>query len=109
MWFLLGFSVSRDALTLRTGVFNTDFNECNPISAATLSSALASIIGASRILQALAKDKLIAGLSFFQKGYGSADEPVRAVIVSWILVEILLLFGNLNAIGNTVTGHQGGP
>eukprot|EP00091_Calanus_sinicus_P015453 TRINITY_DN33712_c0_g1_i1.p1 TRINITY_DN33712_c0_g1~~TRINITY_DN33712_c0_g1_i1.p1 ORF type:complete len:173 (+),score=14.48 TRINITY_DN33712_c0_g1_i1:205-723(+) len=45
--------------------------------AATLSSAIASLVGAPRVLQALAKDKLYPGIELFAKGYGANNDPVR--------------------------------
>lgn len=53
--------------------------------AATLSSAIASLVGAPRILQALAKDKLYPGISMFAKGYGANNDPVRGYILVFLL------------------------
>jgi hypothetical protein len=45
--------------------------------AATLSSAIASLVGAPRVLQALAKDKLYPLIGFFATGYGANNDPFR--------------------------------
>jgi amino acid transporter len=56
--------------------------------AATLSSAIASLVGAPRVLQALAKDKLYPLIGFFGPGYGANNDPFRG----YFLVIILNLF-----------------
>lgn len=62
------------------------------IFCATLSAALSTISGGSRILQALAKDDLIPFLKFFKKGSGKTDEPRRAIIFTYILMQVSLIF-----------------
>lgn len=64
-------------------------------SAATLSCAVSNLIGGAKILQALAQDNLIPGLSVFAEKH----EPIRATLFSLLLVQLMLLFGDLNAIG----------
>lgn len=49
--------------------------------AATLSSAIASLVGAPRVLQALAKDKLYPFIGFFSTGYGANNDPFRGYIL----------------------------
>ena len=49
------------------------------VLSATLSSALASFLGAPRILQALAKDGLFKSLSLFAKGHGGLPD----VLYQW--------------------------
>lgn len=73
------------------------------IFASTLSSAIASLVGAPRILQAVAKDKLFPGISFLEKGYGVNNEPIAAYIVTIIITVACCLIGNLNAIAPLIT------
>merc|ERR1712111_108966 len=47
---------------------------------ATLSSAIASLVGAPRVLQALAKDKLYPLIHVFGQGYGANNDPFRGYI-----------------------------
>ncbi|KAJ5080455.1 solute carrier family 12 [Anaeramoeba ignava] len=68
------------------------------ILSVTFSSGFIAIVGSSRILQSLASDKLIPILSFFRKGSIKGNEPRRAVIFGWIVAQLLLLMGNINAI-----------
>ncbi len=68
---------------------------------ATLSSALGGILGGPRILQALSKDKIT--WSFLGKGYGKDNEPRIALITTFVLAELGILHGELNAIARIVT------
>ncbi|XP_065889593.1 solute carrier family 12 member 9-like isoform X2 [Dysidea avara] len=74
------------------------------VFAATLSAALSTLIGASRILQALAKDRLFGGiLHIFTKTVGKNKEPLFSVLLSWLFVQCILLIGSLNTIAPLVT------
>ena len=75
------------------------------IFSATLSSALGSLIGASRILQAVANDRLVGGalIAPFARGFGANDGPLLAVLLSYALVQLTLLIGSVNAISPFVT------
>ncbi len=68
---------------------------------ATLSSALGGILGAPRILQAMSGDNVTP--RFFAKGIGDANEPRRALILTFLLAEAGILIGDLDAIAGVVT------
>lgn len=68
---------------------------------ATLSSALGGILGAPRIFQAMSIDKVTPG--FFAVGVGKANEPRRALILTFLLAEIGILIGELDAIARLVS------
>lgn len=65
--------------------------------AATLSSAIASLVGAARVLQALAKDKLYPGIHFFSEGYGPNNEPMRAYGLVFGVALACIMIGELNS------------
>jgi amino acid transporter len=72
------------------------------IMGATLSSALGSLVGAPRVLMALAHDHLVP----FNKTLGTRSqkgEPRNAVLLTGILVESSLLFGSLDSIAALLT------
>lgn len=68
---------------------------------ATLSSALGSILGAPRILQAVAKDRIAP--SFFGKGFGASNEPRNALLFTYAIAQAGILIGELNVIARVVT------
>jgi amino acid transporter len=68
---------------------------------ATLSSALGSILGAPRILQAVANDRIAP--SFLGKGFGASNEPRNALIFTYMIAQAGILIGELNAIARVVT------
>jgi len=69
---------------------------------ATLSSALASMVGAPRILQALAEQKTIPFYKIFSVKSRN-NEPKNSIIFSGIIVEICLLVGNLDHLAVLIT------
>jgi hypothetical protein len=73
------------------------------VFAATLSSALGSMMGAPRILQALARDRVLPILLPFAKGSGASNEPRRATILSFGIAQACILLGDLNAIAPVIT------
>lgn len=73
------------------------------IYAATLSSALASLVGAPRILQAVAKDNLFPFLRVFANGYGGNDEPLEAYAISVVVAAACIAIGDLNLVAPLTT------
>jgi len=66
---------------------------------ATLSSALGSMLGAPRILQALARDGVLPGrMRVFGRGSGSNDEPRIGTYVSLTIALVVVLLGDLDAV-----------
>jgi len=68
---------------------------------ATLSSALGSILGAPRILQATAVDKITP--KFFGIGFGETNEPRNALLLTFIIAEAGILIGDLDIIARIVS------
>ncbi|KAL2867976.1 putative cation chloride cotransporter [Aspergillus lucknowensis] len=65
-------------------------------------SALMGVIGSAKLLQAIAKDSLLPGLSLFSKGTKKNDEPVYAIIVTFVAAQLTMLF-DINQIASFVT------
>jgi len=68
---------------------------------ATLSSALGSILGAPRILQAIAMDKIAPKI--FAKGTGKTLEPRNALLLAFVIAEAGILIGQLDVIARIVS------
>lgn len=68
---------------------------------ATISSALGSILGAPRILQATASDRIVH--RFFAVGHGKENEPRHALILTFIIAEVGILIGELDVIARIVS------
>ncbi|MDZ7774072.1 MAG: Na-K-Cl cotransporter [Balneolaceae bacterium] len=66
---------------------------------ATLSSAVGSILGAPRVLQALARDKILPDfMKFLGKGSGPDDTPRYGTVFTLCIALVAVWFGNLNLI-----------
>ncbi|WYZ38766.1 hypothetical protein EsH8_III_000680 [Colletotrichum jinshuiense] len=74
--------------------------------AVTFFSAVMGLIGAAKLMQALARDKLLPGLMPFSRGTKMADEPVQAIILTYALAQVAML-ANLNQIATLISmGYQ---
>ncbi|MBI9074055.1 MAG: amino acid permease [Desulfatibacillum sp.] len=73
------------------------------VIAATLSSAMASFLGAPRILQSLSQDKIFPFLTPFAKGEGSSNNPRRGILLAAGIGLVTVLLGNLNLIAPIVS------
>jgi len=69
--------------------------------AATLSSALASLLAAPRTLQALALDRVLP--RFLGSGTGPTNEPKIALVVSTAIAGVCLLAGKLDVIAPVIS------
>lgn len=69
-------------------------------------SALMGVIGSAKLMQALARDKLVPGISVFGKGTKKADEPLLAIFLTYIVAQFAM-FANLNQIATFISmGYQ---
>ncbi len=71
--------------------------------AATLSSAIASLVGAPRVFQAVAKDKLFPGIDGFAEGYGANNDPIKGYILVFIISLVCILIGDLNIVSSLLS------
>ena len=73
------------------------------VFAATLSSALGSMMGAPRILQAFGRDDIFRSLRFFAPGSKDTNEPRRATVLTFVISQTCIALGDLNAIAPVIT------
>lgn len=104
---LLGGSRSSEELTTNTLVIREiavwPLMITAGVFAATLSSALGSMMGAPRILQAFARDDVFRSLRFFGAGTDAGNEPRRATVLTFIIAQCGILLGDLDAIAPIIT------
>jgi amino acid transporter len=100
--------------SLPQSILSTDYNAMQRVAlygfmitagvvAATLSSAMASFLGAPRILQSLAGDRIFPFLTPFAKGSGPCNNPKRAVLLAAGIACATIGLGNLNLIASVVS------
>lgn len=70
--------------------------------ATSLFSVLMGVIGSAKLLQALARDHLVPGLSIFGQGTKAKDEPVYAIMFTYVLAQ-LTMFADINQIASFIT------
>jgi len=71
---------------------------------ATLSSAVGSILGAPRVLQALARDGILPRwLRWLGRGDGEDDSPRAGTLLTMVIALIAVYLGNLNIIAPVLT------
>ena len=78
------------------------------LAAATISSALGSIMVAPRTLQAIAKDKILPsrakGLNYWlSKGRGKNDEPINATLITIGIALIFVMMGELDFVAQIIS------
>ncbi|KAF9419898.1 hypothetical protein HW555_003731 [Spodoptera exigua] len=95
-----GLHNSNDVIRLVSGFGPLIYGGC---FAATLSSALASLVSAPKVFQALCQDKLYPYLEFFAKGYGPNNEPVRGYVLTFVIAVAFILMGGLNQIAPLIS------
>lgn len=95
-------ALAEDPSSLRSVSFVPVFIDAGVISA-TLSSAMASFLGAPRILQSLASDRIFPALALFGKGHGPTNNPRRGVLLSLGIAITAIGLGSLNVIAPVVS------
>lgn len=102
--FFFSYTVTPEMLLDKTVLFKISLVPAFVVAGiwgATLSSALGSILGAPRILQATAIDKITPKV--FAKGFGAANEPRNALILTFVIAEAGILIGELDVIARVVS------
>jgi amino acid transporter len=102
------------AATEPNNILSSDYSAMKKISAlgffidagviaATLSSAMASFMGAPRILQSLASDRVFAVLNPFAATSQPSGNPRRGVLLSAAIAFITIALGQLNLVAGVVS------
>jgi len=102
------------AASLPADILSTDYNAMKRVAAidalvlagviaATLSSGMASFMGAPRILQSLSADRIFPFLQPFAKGVGPTGNPRRGVLLAGGIALFTIALGNLNLIAPIVS------
>ena len=76
------------------------------LAAATFSSALASLMVAPRTLQALARDRVLPSArinALLARGRGTSQEPVRAILVSGVIILLFVGLGSVDFVARIIT------
>ena len=76
------------------------------LAAATLSSAVGSILVAPRTLQAMGNDKIFPNEgvnSSIAEGQGKENEPINATLISALIAIAFILLGDLNVVAIIIT------
>ncbi|EXJ61284.1 uncharacterized protein A1O5_11841 [Cladophialophora psammophila CBS 110553] len=70
--------------------------------ASTFFSVLMGIIGPAKQLQAIARDRVVPGLSIFGQGTKKKDEPIYAILCTFAVTQLVLLL-DINQIASLIT------
>jgi len=76
------------------------------LAAATLSSAIGSILIAPRTMQALARDQIFPVSlvnDFISKGKGETNEPVNATLVTAVIVFVFVSMGSVDIVAQVIS------
>ncbi|MCB0566754.1 MAG: amino acid permease, partial [Phaeodactylibacter sp.] len=76
------------------------------LAAATISSALGSIMVAPRTLQAIARDQIFPTPTinrWIAQGKGASDEPFNASVVTLIIAGVFILMGALDSVAEVIS------
>jgi len=94
----------------QNALFGFGFVVMAGVFAATLSSAIGSLLGAPRILQALARDHVFSFLDLFAVGARRGNEPRRALWLTFAITVVTLVYagndaggGSLNTVAAIIT------
>ena len=68
------------------------------IIAATLSSALSSLVSAPKVFQAVCQDKIFPYIDIFGKEYGRNREPRNGYILAALIGAAFIAIGDINSI-----------
>lgn len=104
--FAIGSSVSRDMLYSDIDVIsNVDLSPALVTIgefATSIFSALMGVLGAAKLLQAIARDNVVPFIGKFGFGYGPDDNPIPAILFTYFLTQLTILL-DVNQIAVYIT------
>ncbi|PWY98075.1 hypothetical protein BCV70DRAFT_40502 [Testicularia cyperi] len=71
--------------------------------ASTAFSALMGVMACGKVLQAIARDNLLPVLDLFAQGTELSDTPIYAVLVTYVICQLILFVDSVNTIAQLVT------
>ncbi|MHC4324108.1 MAG: amino acid permease, partial [Planctomycetota bacterium] len=81
-------------MLVRNALWGTGFLVMGGVFSATISSAVGSFLGAPRVLQALARDRIFPILGIFGRGSKGKDEPRYGLVLTLgLTIGVILLLG----------------
>lgn len=86
-------------MLIKNALFGTGFLVMGGVFSATISSAIGSFLGAPRVLQAVARDKIFKCLAIFGRGTKKGDEPRIALWLTLLLtLGVIFLVGGKDSM-----------
>ncbi len=76
------------------------------LAAATISSALGSLMVAPRTLQAIARDNILPGTranSWLSRGTAQRDEPFNAYIITFVIALFFIILGDIDFVAQIIS------
>ncbi|KAF2015847.1 hypothetical protein BU24DRAFT_422152 [Aaosphaeria arxii CBS 175.79] len=102
----MGASIARESFYNNTNVIQlTNVSETIILLgefATSAFSVLMGVIGSAKLLQALARDHLLPGLSIFAQGTAKSDDPTYAIFITYVLAQLTML-SDINRIASFIT------
>ena len=92
-----------DLVSFQNGTLGSKYIIVFGILIAAFSSALGAMFGGSRVMQAIARDNLFPFLKRMGYGAPQTDEPVLALVLSWLVGQCVIMIGSVDAIAPVIT------
>jgi len=85
---------------VENAIFGLGFLVVAGVFAATISSAIGSMLGAPRVLRALSRDSILPGFKMFTRERNKNNEPRKSLIITLIITLAVLTWAGLHARGS---------
>eukprot|EP00045_Choanoeca_perplexa_P015906 m.206806 g.206806 ORF g.206806 m.206806 type:complete len:938 (-) comp17113_c0_seq1:1520-4333(-) len=92
------YNLKTDQNLFQNATLGSSYIVVTGIIISSISSALGSLFGGSRVLQAMARDDLMPILSPFKFGTAHGDEPRVAVLFTWAVAQGCVMIGDIDVV-----------